>query len=424
MMAKKGNSKAHGPFRLFLWQILHFWQYWPEIRWFFWGIWLRLSLWMDRMEGKIPLLFGIPVWGHQQFIRPVMEELRRRGGQYSFYLILDQRQDLPDGNLLGVARWRVRPFQNYLPFGKWFSAFLAADIPWRKPTIQCPIRIYLGHGLPSKVFHWTEDGIGKFTHWSLQGALYQELREDVAARAPETAARVEWWETGYPKSDALLARKGERDALVAKFGLDPALPTVLFAPAFNRKTSLERYGEDIFRTLAELEGVNVLVKLHPVSYDRNVVGVHSGGIYWPDVLKKYESSRFCHAGNVEVTECLLAADALVSDVSGVALEYLLLDRPVVYLACPDFFREIGAPPDGGDSLLVNTGRPAGVEVGDMEGLARAVREALEDPKWNAEKRQTIARRLVYNPGHGSEAVADALERVLAAHRNEKIPRHN
>ena len=261
-----------------------------------------------------------------------------------------------------------------------------------------------------------------FTHIFLQGPLFRELQADLALRAPEEVEQLEWLEVGYPKSDGLLARKGkgERDALLERFGLDPKLPTVLYAPAFNRGSSLERYGEDIFRTLAGLDGVNVLVKLHPVSYDRSVIGVHSQGIYWPDILKKYEGLRFRHAGNVEVTECLLAADALVGDVSGVSLEYLLLDRPVIYLACPDFFRSIGAPPDGGPSLLVNVGRPAGVEVGDMEGLEKAVREALAHPERRSAERQGIAKRLVYNPGHAAEAAADAVERLLTEHKYDKV----
>ena len=427
MMQGKGESSKHGPIRLCIWRIVHFWHYWPEIRWFFWGIRLWLSLWLDRARGRTPLLFQFPVWGHRQFSRPIMEELRKRSRTYSFYLILDQKDGLPKGNLLGVARWRVRPAREYRPFAKWFAAMLIADNKQGCPVCGCPIRIYTGHGLPSKILKWDTGWLSLlFTHVFLQGPLFRELQADLALRAPEEVEQLEWLEEGYPKSDGLLARKGkkERDALLERFGLDPKRPTVLYAPAFNRKTSLELYGEDIFRTLAGLEGINVLVKLHPVSYDRSVIGVHSQGIYWPDVLKKYEGDRFRHLGNVDVTECLLAADALVGDVSGVSLEYLLLDRPVIYLACPDFFRSVGAPPDGGPSLQVNVGRPAGVEVGDMEGLAKAIREALANPERHSAERQAIARRLVYNPGHAAEAAADALERILAEHRNEKVSRHN
>ena len=408
------RERRFGRFRLVAWQILHFWKYGPEIRWFFWSIRLLLSLGGDRLAGRTPLLFSLTVWGHQQFIRPILEELRRRNRKYSFYLILDQQTDLPEGKLLGVARWKVRPYREYLPFGKRFAALLSPDIAARHPPSDCPLRIYTGHGLPSKLFHWSPTGaVTKFTHWCLQGPLFRELQQDLAARAPQVVARVGWLETGYPKSDELLARKGERDVLLEKFGLDPKLPTVLFAPAFDRGTSLERYGEAIFRTLMELEGMNVLVKLHPVSYDRSVIGVHSKGIYWPDVLKKYEGARFRHVGNVEVTECLLAADVMVCDVSGVALEYLLLDRPVVYLACPDFFRGIGAPPDGGESLLVNAGRPAGVEVGDMAGLARAVREALGHPEHLSYRRHAVIQKLLFNPGHATRVTVDTLERLLS-----------
>lgn len=366
------------------------------------------------MAGRTPLLFSLAVWGHGQFARPIMEELRKRGGgRYSFYLSVDQVEGLPEGDLLGCARWRVRPYREYLPFGKRFAALLAPDIAVRHPPSACPKRFYLGHGIPAKFVHLRVERCPQYTHWFMQGPLSWVRQRDLAERVSEAVARVQWVDVGYPKSDELLARKDERDAILRQFGLAPKLPTVLYAPAFNRGGALERYGEDVFRTLASLQGVNVLVKLHPVSYDRRVVGVHSNGVYWPEIVDKYEGKRFRHIGNVEVTESLLAADVLVSDVSGVALEYLLLDRPVVFLACPDFFLASGSPPDGGENLLVNVGRPAGVEVDDMPGLERAIHEALAHPELHQTERRAIAEQLVYNPGHATQVAVDVVERVLA-----------
>lgn len=372
------------------------------------------------MAGRTPLLFSLAVWGHGQFARPIMEGLRKRGGEkYSFYLSLDQLEDLPEGDLLGVARWRVRSYREYLPFGKRFAALLAPDIAVRHPPSECPTRVYLGHGIPAKFIHLRVERCPQYTHWFMQGPLSWVRQRDLAERAPEAVARVKWVNVGYPKSDELLARKDERDTILRQFGLDPKLPTVLYAPAFNRGGALERYGEDVFRTLASLQAVNVLVKLHPVSHDRSVVGAHSNGVYWPEVVDKYVGERFRHIGNVEVTESLLAADVLVCDVSGVALEYLLLDRPVVYLACPDFFLASGSPPDGGDNLLVNVGRPAGVEVDDMPGLERAVREALSHPEAHGAERRAIAEQLVYNPGHATQVAVDVVEQLLAESMGDK-----
>ncbi|MBP5786362.1 MAG: CDP-glycerol glycerophosphotransferase family protein [Kiritimatiellae bacterium] len=400
-------------FRLLLWRVAHFWKYWPEIRWFFWGIRLRLCLLFDRMAGRTPLLFALTVWGHRQFIRPVMEALRKSGKKYSLYLILDQQDDLPTGNLLGVARWRVRPYRDYLPFGKHFVALLAADIAERYPPSSCPIRVLLYHGLPSKFVHFTKKRALQYTHVFTYGPLSRETWEDALRCYPELSGKLEILDVGYPKSDMLFTRGGKKKEVVSQFGLNPSLPTVLYAPAFNRGGAVERYGKAVFDTLAGLENVNVLVKLHPVSYDKSVVGVHSQGIYWPDVADSYNGPTFRHAGNIDVTDCLIAADVLVTDISGVALEYYLLDRPVIYLESPGYYQSIGVENGGGDNYFVNVGRPAGVEVRDMPSLKVALHEAFANPKRNSAEREQLAKRLLYNPGQGTKACVETLEKLLA-----------
>lgn len=396
------------------WRATHFWKYWPEIRWFFWGIRLRLALLCDRMAGRTPLLFALTVWGHRQFLRPVMDALRKKGKKYSLYLVLDQQQDLPKGELLGVARWRVRPYRDYLPFGKRFAALLAADIAERHPVSSCPLRILVDHGLPAKFVHYTEKRGMFYTHVFALGPLYRETWEDALRCYPALNGKLEILDVGYPKSDLLLARRGKQKEMVARFGLNPSLPTVLYAPAFNRGGALERYGKAVFDTLAGLENVNVLVKLHPVSYDKSVVDVHSQGIYWPDIADSYNKPGFCHAGNVDVTDCLIAADVLVTDISGVALEYCLLDRPVIYLDSPGYYQSIGVENGGGDNYFVNVGRPAGIEVKDMHSLKSAIRKCLDSPEENTTKRQILAARLLFNRGRGADACVKALEQLLAS----------
>ena len=402
--------------RLLLWQVSRFWQYWPEIRWFFWGIRLRLALVLDRLAGRTPLLFALTVWGHQQFIRPVMEKLRQHGKKYSFYLILDQQEGVPKGDLLGVKRWRVRPYCEYLPFGKWFAALLAADIAERHPRSSCSIRIDEEHGLPSKFSQYNQKKCSLYTHIFALGPLDCELWEQSFALA-RIESRPQLCPVGYPKSDGFIRRQGLKREIVSKLGLNPDCPTVLYAPAFNRGGALERYGNAVFTALSEMRNVNVMVKLHPVSYDKSVVGVHSGGVYWPDVVERYARPGFCHVGNVDVSDCLIAADVMVTDVSGVALEFFLLDKPVVYLDSPDYYQSIGMENGGGDNYFVNAGRPAGVEVKDMPSMVAAIREALANPKQKARERCELAKRLLFNPGKGTDVFVETLENLLATRPN-------
>ena len=409
-----------GRLKLGFGRIRHFWQYFPEVRHWFWKRRIRRQVEADRRAGRKPLLFVLTVYGHRQFIRPVMDMLRSGtyAGKYSLYLALDQKDDLPEGDLLGVERWKIRPYPDYLGVSSEFDALLAADIAERFPPAETPVRIWSGHGLPSKWLSASEDWISKYTHYFVSGALDERFINAVLEQSPHLREHFRTEQVGYPKSDILLGMKGQRDEILRGLGLDPKLPTILYAPAFNEGTSLPRYGEELIRTLAGIVGVNILVKLHPVSYDRSVIGVHSNGQYWPDILKKYEGERFVHAGNVEVMPCLEGADLLLTDVSGVAMEYLLLDRPVVYLESPDFFRGIGVANDGGGNLLVNVGRPAGGEVGYLRDLERVLKEELANPRRRSEARQGIARQLIYNSGHATEVAVRVLEGILEGNKTD------
>lgn len=412
-MNGESRTKLRKKVRLWAWQVAHFWEYWPEIKWFFWGIRLRLALLLDRLAGRTPLLFMLPVWGHKQHIQPTMDELRRRSRKYSFYLILDQRNDLPKGDLLGVARWRVRPYRHYLPFSKYFSAMLFSDVSWGRPPGKCPLRICLDHGLPAKFCHYTKEMGEFYTHILAYGPLHREIWEGVFSRYPELKGRLVVREVGYPRGDQILARCGKKREALEKFHLDGSKPAVLYAPSFNRGAALDRYGRSVFDALAGMEDVNVIVKLHPVTYDRSVIGVHSNGVYWPDVVDEYKRPGFVHAGNVDAVDCMIAADVLLTDISGIALEYYLLDRPVVYLESPGYYQSIGAENGGGDNLFINVGRPAGVEVGDVGSMCEAIRAAIKHPEEKSPQRQALVKLQVCNPGHGTEAVGDAVERLLA-----------
>ena len=84
---------------------------------------------------------------------------------------------------------------------------------------------------------------------------------------------------GFPKADRLvngeLRRRRRSDA---RLGLEPGRPTALYAPTWSPASSLHVAGEAIVAALAD-DGWNVIVKLHPLSLDREVPK-YSGGIDW------------------------------------------------------------------------------------------------------------------------------------------------
>src|SRR6185436_8173208 len=101
-------------------------------------------------------------------------------------------------------------------------------------------------------------------------------------------------------------------------GLDPGAPTVLYAPTWSPYSSLHSMGIDVIRALGRL-GMNVIVKLHDRSYDRDARA--SGGVDWQTRLAQVSREWNVHlAEGADASPYLFVADALVTDHSSVGFE--------------------------------------------------------------------------------------------------------
>lgn len=281
-----------------------------------------------------------------------------------------------------------------------------------------PFRVVMQHGLPDKETFLVEDGRGDTLSCYDGIFLYgPSSREGTlrlyAERYPVEFARLRIFDIGYPKTDALFQHGFDRAGFLACQGLDPGLPTVCYAPTYQRTASLQQQGVEVIEALAST-GVNVLVKLHHVSLKGTGDGVEpwvleeTGGKDWRAILdgleRKHPNVRLARVH--DANPCLLASDLLVTDVSGVAFEFLLLDRPIVFIDVPLLFEQFGV------TGIHHWGRSCGDIVADASGLLRAVRENLDDRARGAESRKELLKRLIYNPGRGSESAGMVLRQLM------------
>ena len=150
---------------------------------------------------------------------------------------------------------------------------------------------------------------------------------------------------GYPKLDCLVdgSLDRERHRAIARRSIRQ-LPTVLYAPTWSPHSSLNPMGEDVIERLAA-EGLQVIVKLHDRSYDRRARG--SGGIDWTARLSevRHPSARSGSRSEPDGSPFMVASDAMVSDHSSIAFEYMLLDRPLVIIDRPDLIEHARINPE-------------------------------------------------------------------------------
>ena len=217
---------------------------------------------------------------------------------------------------------------------------------------------------------------------------------------------------GYPKCDCLVDGSFDRRTIEDALGLDPSRPTVLYAPTWSAFSSLDSVGSELLATLGQLD-VNVIVKLHDRSFDARSQSAAS--IDWRHELESIcRTWRVHRAEDADISPYLFVSDLLITDHSSAGFEFMLLDRPIVVIDCPELIQKARVAPD--KVRLLRTA--AVVAKCDAASIARAVEQSLQDPLAGSNARQAAAARVFYRPGTATaravRCVYDALELEPAA----------
>ncbi len=368
----------------------------------------------DRLAGRRIVIVFVEELGFIQFILPVVEELKRQAGDRIAFYLATEYADREDH----LSVFDVPPDRRFHPrLARAFllaDVFLSASVYGKGPVTS--FRINISHNQPTKFEAYPKEYVENYDFHFLTGPLHRDQYEHMFALHGLDTRKHRLVDVGYPKSDALLQGKYDRATVLDALGLDPSLPTVLYAPAWDPGGSLRSFGDDVIGQLLSLGNANVIVKLHPVSHtppSSSSYDFYTGGFNWIERFRKYESNAlFRHVAAFQVDPLLVAADLLVTDFSSVALEFVGLDKPIIYLDCPEYFEKtLKLPGYETDPDYVknnpraNAGRHVGIVMESVGDLGLAVRDALADPGRNSDKRRELAGMLLYNPGRAASAAA-------------------
>jgi hypothetical protein len=221
---------------------------------------------------------------------------------------------------------------------------------------------------------------------------------------------------GYPKVDCLVNGSLDHAAIARTLGLNPRVPTVLYAPTWSPFSSLHAGGVDMMTRLAGRE-MNVVVKLHDRSFDGTASG--SGGIDWRATLDALGRRCRLHvAQGSDASPYLMVADVLVTDHSSVGFEFMLLDRPLVVIDCPPLIQRARVNPD-----KVRLLRSAADVVSDARSTDGAVQRALESPRRHSAERRAIARDLFHRAGGATARAVERIYKMLQVDRSSGVAVH-
>jgi len=214
--------------------------------------------------------------------------------------------------------------------------------------------------------------------------------QEMLKRFPE-AKMKNFKVVGWPPHDDLVMGRFDREEVLLALGLEPDKRTVLYAPSWNTYSNgrlfpscfpedslvLAQLGESMARN-----GYNLIVKIHPASTGiirntklRSIAEEY--GIYWtPQLVKRLIEDPGMY---------LAATDVLISDTSGIIMNYLVLDRPMIFLDPDD-------PTIWKDSDIPRNWRPGPV-ASDLAGLLDLIEGALAMPEEYSSERRTLANKV-------------------------------
>ena len=205
--------------------------------------------------------------------------------------------------------------------------------------------------------------------------------------------------TGSPRTDVIYNNRGATDTGGKR--------TILYAPTWRSTMQkeldlIEGYGFDVHKVSDFLSGKNaeLLIRLHP----NQTAALQKG------FIGEMEQSGNIHFYHVEgIYEAMSGIDILISDYSSIYLDYLFMDRPVIFAAfdLEDFTRYQGFYYDYHEAT-------PGPKAANWDEVLSHVKEAMEEPgKYAADRKRVLEFFYDFYDGDSSKRVFEEISsRVL------------
>lgn len=265
--------------------------------------------------------------------------------------------------------------------------------------------IQIFHSLPIKK-HFFYPPVLDYDLMLLPGEYHkEELIRRLGMKADDKRLKV----VGWPRIDDFSNGVFDRDQVMNSLGLDTRRKTLMYAPTwgwgYGNDTFFARWfghEAEVFEKLcqkAKEMRLNFIVKLHSLSF-------YANNQEMIDIANKYDVlwlTRETSGFQEDPNPFLWITDILISDLSGIIADFLILDRPVIYI-----------DPDEKLDAWNGSDMPKSFRVGDVvsspDGLLRAVENSISNPKRFSGQRQNLVSKLFYSPD--GKAIDRAVEEIL------------
>lgn len=265
-------------------------------------------------------------------------------------------------------------------------------LPWWFGVNQS---VYFLHGIGPKVSYFASDRLKAFDAVFAPGPYVAEKQRQVMGESAEILP------VGLPALDRIVARWGQVGRRCAED--KRARPLLLYAPSWSKDPARVSTSPEVLRALADQGKCDVIIRPHPLLMDSKRVRMPAWRHALEEVVGSCSHVRLHHGPDTSIYSVLAKADILMSDISSVLYEYLVLDRPVLLFARREHFDFY----EGSDILEAT--RRACYCLEDPSRLGSILDRALAHPDELSAARKALLDRVLYFPGEAVPAMVSAIE---------------
>ena len=291
----------------------------------------------------------------------------------------------------------------FLKTNVWVGDHGPGDFPVKKHKKSFWVQVW--HGIPFKGFAGNPLTKKYFNIYDLHPVSSQWLSDYYIEGIGVDPERVAV--TGYPRIDRLINPFYDRAKIIEELDLNPSFKTILYAPTWAHESGTKKplfpFSQDsevIKQILSFLESndLQMIIRLHP-NYK----------IEDHEISDLIETSDRITLSSVRTdwdTEKLLAiTDILITDWSSIANDFIVLDKPMIFLETLNELFEHG--------YALKPSARAGIIVDSQKGFFQALSSSLSNPAELAKLRSRIAQKIHFKmDGQASRRVIEEIDKRL------------
>lgn len=314
-------------------------------------------------------LFFVSVAYSYPILRPLQDEIRRRGDEVAWFIEPDCPVLLEKNEKWLQSVQSVMDYQPIAVFapGNYIYDFFPG------------VKVSLFHGYPIN-----KRGDEKDDHFSVRGWFDVYCTQGSTSTIPFKELERKYgffkvYETGWCKADAFVKERGKSTT--------HARPVVLYSSTFTKDITSAPCLFDTIKRLANEKDWDWIISFHPKFNDSATLKKYKA------LAKECPNVTFHESGLVDAS-LLNSADVLLSDASSVIVEFMMLDKPVV--------------------TYCNTA-PAGhlLNVTDVNAVEGAIEKAISRPEDLMEQiRAYVHKHEAHLDGESSSRVLDAVNNYI------------